>query len=241
MTPYLIFKDINSLDIKELYIQTFPLPEPGIETRQVSKIQVPGRSGSLRLRESGIYGEDTFGDTEVSITILYRGNNIDFISRWLQGDGKLILSNHTDRYLRAHIDNAIPIEKLLVHNFRTFTVTFTCYPYAFLSSGDVPLEWTPTSSTWKTIIMNKYDLSLPNLKIFGQGDIGMRINGVETDFYSVDQYIECDSELQQCYKGSQNLGMNMSGEFPALSHGKNEIEFTGNIQKVILIPRWRTL
>jgi phage-related protein len=35
--------------------------------------------------------------------------------------------------------------------------------------------------------------------------------------------------------------MNMGGEFPVLYPGENVIEFTGNINQVILTPRWRAL
>jgi len=74
-----------------------------------------------------------------------------------------------------------------------------------------------------------------------EGDIGLLINNIETDFYAVDHFIECDSDLQQCYKDNINLGMNMSGNFPILYSGKNVIEFTGNIKQVILTPNWRAL
>ncbi|MCR3760426.1 hypothetical protein KYB31_15720 [Clostridium felsineum] len=236
--PYIIFNNINSLDIDGVVITQLPLPDT--PERRVNKQQVPGRSGDLRIVQSDLYGEDVYESIEKEIKMTYMGDDYDSLKQWLRGTSKLHLSNQKDRYWRASIDNKIPFEKI-IKLIGNCTITFSCFPYAFLTNGDVPLEWTPTSNTWKTIIMNKYDLSLPNLKIFGQGDIGMRINGVETDFYSVDQLIECDSELQQCYKGNKNLGINMSGEFPALYPGENVIEFIGNIQKVIITPRWRTL
>ena len=172
--------------------------------------------------------------------MLCLGTNYELIKKWLKGTGKLVLSNQPDRYFKASIDNSIPLEKIIeaIHNF---TVVFSCFPYGFLKIADKPRVYNPTTTTWETIIMNEYDLSLPHFKIYGQGDIGLLINGVETDFYAVDQLVECDSDLQQCYKGNQNLGMNMSGEFPVLYPGKNVIEFTGNIKQVILTPHWRTL
>lgn len=235
---YIIFNNINSLDIKDIIITELPLFDT--TDRRVTKTQAPGRSGDLRILENDEFGQDVYDSIERNVKMTYLGTNYDLIKRWLRGTNKLFLSNQPDRYFKASIDNVIPFEKI-IKAINNFTVTFSCFPYAYLKTGDVPISYTPTSTTWETIIMNEYDLSLPHLKIFGQGDIGVMINGVETDFYSVDHYIECDSELQQCYKENQNLGMNMSGEFPVLYPGENVIEFTGNINQVILTPRWRTL
>lgn len=233
---YIIFNNINSIDIKDIIITELPTPDS--PARRVTKVQVAGRSGDLRIVESDDNANDVYDSIEKNVKMTYLGTNYDLIKKWLRGTNKLILSNQPDRYFKSSIDNLIPLEKIIqaVHNF---TITFSCFPYAFLKIGDKPIVYNPTIKTWETIIMNEYDLSLPHFKIYGQGDIGVLINGVETDFYSVDEYIECDADLQQCYKGSQNLGMNMSGEFPALNEGKNVIEFTGDITKVILTPHWR--
>lgn len=235
---YIIFNNKNSLDIKGLYINSLPtLDSP---ERRVTKTQVVGRSGDLRVIESDEYGEDVYNSIEKQVQITYVGSNYDLIKNWLKGTSNLILSNQPDRYWKASIDNTIPVE-YIIEQVNTFTITFSCYPYAFLKVGDTPIIYTPTQNTWETIIMNKYNLSMPRLKIYGQGDIGVQINRIETDFYNVDQYIECDSDLQQCYRGTQNMGMNMSGDFPVLYSGENIIEFTGNIKEVQIIPRWRVL
>lgn len=234
---YIIFNNKNSLDIKGLYINSLPtLDSP---ERRVNKQQVVGRSGDLRVIENDEYGNDVYNSIEKQVQLTYLGTNYDLIKKWLRGTSNLTLSNQPDRYWKASIDNTIPVE-YIIEAVNTFTITFSCYPYAFLKTGDTPIIYNPTQNTWETIIMNEYDLSLPHLKIYGQGDIGIMVNGIETDFYSVDDYIEVDSDLQQCYKGTQNMGMNMSGKFPALYPGKNIIEFTGNISKVAIIPRWQT-
>ena len=236
---YFIFNNINSLDVKQLNIIN-TLPQPNSPSRRVTKVNVVGRSGELRIQETDEYGSDVFDSIEKPITVCYTGNDYDLIKKWLRGTSNLILSNQPDRYFRASIDNIIPIEQVS-RRMRNFTITFSCYPYTFLTQGDKSLIFKPMTADWSTIIMNEYELSLPHIKIFGHGDIGIKVNGVETDFYFVDQYIECDSDMQQCYKDKQNMGMNMSGQFPVLYPGKNVIEFTGNIQEVQLTPHWRTL
>lgn len=236
--PYIIFNNINSLDVKGIVVSKLPTPDS--PERRVTKTQVVGRSGDLRILENDEHGQDVYNSLEKQVQITYYGNDYNFIKNWLKGTSFLTLSNEPDRYFRASIDNVIPFEKI-IKAIHTATITFSCYPYAFLSQGDVPLIYNPSTTDWTTIIMNEYNLSLPHLKIYGSGDIGIKINDVETDFYSVDKYIECDTELQQCFKDTQNLGMNMSGEFPVLNEGQNVIEFTGNIKQVELTPKWRVL
>lgn len=236
---YIIFNDINSLDIKGIVISA--LPTPDTPARRITKVQVPGRPGDLRIIQQDDFGRDVYDSIDKDVKLAYFGNQLNVVKSWLRGTGKLILSNQPDRYFKANIDNIIPLEKLMLTMYN-FTITFSCFPYAYLLDGDRPIVYTPTSSgAWETILSNNYDIALPDIEIYGYGDIGVLINGIETDFYSVDEYIKCSSELQQCFKGSQNLGMNMAGPFPALMPGKNSIEFTGNIQKVIITPHWGTI
>jgi len=236
---YIIFNGICSLDIPGLYIEQY-LPSPDIAQRRVTKTPVAGRSGDLRILQS-YNGQDIYESIEKSIGFSYKGDDLDTVKNWLRGDGSLILSNNPDRFWKASIDNTIPIATLLNTNMRNFTVVFSCYPYAFLNIGINPLIYNPNISPWETILMNDYDIALPHFKIIASGDIGILINGVEVDFYSVVDFIEVDSNLQECYNGINNLGMNMSGEFPVLCPGKNIIEFTGAITRVEITPNWRKL
>lgn len=237
---YMIFNGINSLDVKGITLST--MPTPSTPSRRVVRTSIAGRNGDLRILENDITGQDVYDSMEKTVKMFYYGTDYDLIKRWLRGTDKLILSNQPDRYFKASIDNIIPFERLIQQKaVHAFTIAFSYYPYAFLTSGDKPIIYNPTITTWETVLMNDYDVSLPHLRIYARGDIGMTVNGVETDFYSVDGYIEIDSDLQQCYKGAQNLGMNMSGDYPVLVQGENIIQFTGNIQQLVLTPKWRIL
>jgi len=238
---YIIFNGICSLDIPGLYIEQY-LPSPDIAQRRVTKTPVAGRSGDLRILQS-YNGQDIYESIEKSIGFSYKGDDLDTVKNWLRGDGNLILSNTPDRFWKASIDNTIPIAALLNTNMRNFTVVFSCYPYAFLNSGIIPIVYNPdaTFAPWETIIMNDYDIALPHFLIAGSGDVGLLINNVEVDLFSLVDYIEMDSNLQQCYNGINNLGMNMAGDFPILNQGQNIIEFTGAITRVEITPNWRKL
>lgn len=54
-------------------------------------------------------------------------------------------------------------------------------------------------------------------------------------------YVIIDSELQDCYRGVNNLNSQVtfdSNEFPVLEPGENTVEFSSNIQSVEITPRW---
>ena len=59
---------------------------------------------------------------------------------------------------------------------------------------------------------------------------------------NVDEYIEIDSELMNCFKDTVLKNDTVTGEgFPVLKPGENSIACTGNVRRVEVIPRWRCL
>ena len=58
----------------------------------------------------------------------------------------------------------------------------------------------------------------------------------------VDEYIEIDSELMNCFKDTVLKNNAVTGEgFPVLKPGENTIACAGNVRRVEVIPRWRCL
>ena len=80
----------------------------------------------------------------------------------------------------------------------------------------------------------------PYIKITGSGTVVLTIGSVSTTFV-IDGYIECDSLLDLCYKGAENEGDNMTGEFPSIPVGSTAMSWTGTVSKIEIIPRWREL
>lgn len=235
---YIIFKHKNSYDIQGLFIAE--LPAPSSPTPRTSKIVVPGRSGNLRGLELSGNKQVIYDEIEKDVKFAYVGENYDMIKRLFRGSGELVLSNQPDRFFKASIDNVIPFD-MLMKSVHTFTISFSCFPYAYIIEGQKDLVFTPTTTEWGTLINNIYDNSLPLITIYGNGDIGLKINDKEVVFKSVDGFITCDSELMQVYKDGVNLGSNMVGDYPVLEYGMNEIQFTGDISKVTIKPCWRTI
>lgn len=57
----------------------------------------------------------------------------------------------------------------------------------------------------------------------------------------ISSQIFLDSEIQEAYKGTTSQNNHMSGEFPKLLSGMNAISWTGNVTRIVISPRWRTL
>lgn len=56
---------------------------------------------------------------------------------------------------------------------------------------------------------------------------------------NLDEYIEIDSELMNCFKGTALKNDTVKGaEFPVLKSGVCTINCTGNVTRIEVIPRW---
>lgn len=87
----------------------------------------------------------------------------------------------------------------------------------------------------------------PRIKIYGNGDISIFINGRETKFLSVEGVIEIDSDpdVMEVYKEDSGALINLHKKFvrqnfPRLDRGWNEISWKGNVTKIEIEPRWQT-
>ena len=90
MKKYFIFNGKDSRDF-EVYIEEYPpivRPKERIET-----ITVPGRSGTLHMREAeGVYESYTKSFEIIAVNPA----RIDEIKEWLKGAGELIIGNELD-------------------------------------------------------------------------------------------------------------------------------------------------
>ena len=58
----------------------------------------------------------------------------------------------------------------------------------------------------------------------------------------VDETIEIDSELMNCFKDTVLKNDTVTGDgFPMLKPGTTTIACVGNVQRIEVIPRWRCL
>ena len=115
---------------------------------------------------------------------------------------------------------------------------FNCKPFRYSVAGQTKQTLTASG----TISNPESFPSLPYIRITGSGAVTLNIGAKAYSFTSIPTYLEVNSDLMSCYKGS-TLNNNRIGftEFPILQPGGNSISWTGSVTKVEIIPNWRTL
>ena len=157
------------------------------------------------------------------------------ISKWLnsKSEGKLIIGNDPNFYYNARIINAIPINKV-INLFGRFVIQFECEPFVYSLEEEVITITTNTEIENKGITVSK-----PIYKVYGSGAT-LKVNNKEFNIYSINDYIEIDTELMECYKENISMNTNVKGNYTDLwlKEGKNTIEISG-ASKVEITPKWR--
>lgn len=208
---------------------------------KVSQIYIPGRNGALLQSEE--YYENRTVKYEVFVKVKEGDslpNHLRKIKGWLLSDtGYHYLEDSKDPdflFKAAYISG---VDFTIYQNrIARSSLTFTAKPFQYLRSGlhrraivnGVKLK-NPTEFT-----------ALPYFKIYGQGDITLTVNHQSFVFRGVNEYIEMDSEIMNVFKDTLNANQQKEGDgFPTLKVGENGILWSGNITKVEIEPRWRTL
>ena len=222
------------LKIKE--INNYSSPSRALETHVV-----PGRHGELVI-DNGHYNNFRLqitcfldGRPERNGKKLSLAELATELKAWLQegdyGYSPIKLENE-EYYYEGYLENYLDIKELFT-NFAEVLLTFNCKPFRKKDSDDVIVI-----TEKNTVITNNGIDSEPYIKVFGSGDITLSIGEQLIKFVNVEQYIEIDSELMNCYKNGVNQNNRMFGDFPVLKRGDNSVSFTGNVTKIEIRPRW---
>jgi len=185
-------------------------------------ISIPGRSGDI------INPNRRFANIKVTYTVFLARKNIAALAAVLR-DIKGWLYSEPDRYHELTdsydaeyfrygvISGNLDIEEQL-NKVGSFTVTFNCKPYKYSLAGQ------------ETVSADASELTITNPTAFESR--GMMIS-------DLDEYIEIDSELMNCFKGTVLKNDTVKGaEFPVLKPGVCTINCTGNVTRIEVIPRW---
>lgn len=224
--PYFVFKNRKSTNI-DIVIKDEWLP-PTMKARdEVEIVEVPGRDGYLTIYK---HRKEPIIKT-IKCILVNRKNRYE-VRKWLQGKGKLILSNENDVFYLATIINSVVFFEHWNGGYE-FEVEFLCQPHGYLPIGEEVINITKKD----TVLRNPTnEVAKPFMKIYGSGSVDLIINN-NIHKFNIDEYVEVDSELMESYKDT--LPVIFTGEFPKLDSGENKISWDGNISKIEIIPRWR--
>lgn len=210
-----------------LYLENYPsIP---ISNEEYEEEAVEGRSGNL------IINKGTYPDKKIpfTFTILSPNIEIDFdkVYEWLT-------EIEDNRLIFGRIDRCYKVKKVIFGNiqkeFRSigeFDVTFLCEPFA------QDLEKTVHEITSSGFKIN-YNGNAPAdtlIKIYGNGNIQLTVNGETMQINNVTNYVEIDSYvLQVRNQNGTSKDNDTLGDFILLEKGINTISYTGTVTKVII-------
>lgn len=223
-----------------LYISghgTFNSPE-----RDITKVEVPGKSGDL-IFDNGRFKNITI--TYIDSFILQNDLDEFAFAKKMRELASFIKSNpgyhrledtyHPDEYRMASCITSIDPE---VYNLVSgvFDLEFDCKPQRFLKSGEKPVEFTANGQLLNPTTL----ISKPLIRVYGYGTLGVGEETITITQHS-QSYIDIDCDMMNCYCGTVNCNGYVtlsSDEFPVLVPGPNGINFSSNIVKVVITPRW---
>lgn len=232
----------GDIKFKGVSSKAFPLIITAVPTVSHSEIRgnvysVPGRGD--------LYDRSTYRGS-ATITVLMAlvsdDNVVDGVSayqdayrsvrQWLQGTGKLIISDSSDSYYEVQ-RVTINTDARVILNYGNLEVSFTVYPYEFLASGDDIAE------IEDDILTNDCDESMPLYKIEGSGSGILNVNEKAMSF-TVDGTLYIDTRRFFAYDDSgDNMSSSVSGDYEdiLLTSGDNEITITSGFD-LSVYPRW---
>lgn len=238
---YFIYKNRSSEEfgLKIISINDISSPE-----RNIEMLEVKGRNGDLIFDHGNYKNFELKFECDV-IPHLVNKSLIEIAREmkvWLQSDfsyNNLVISYDLDTYYEAVCINQLDIERV-AKDFGYILLKFNCKPYKKLKDNVININKQNTS------IINNYEISYPNIKIFGQGDITLKLNKQEIVLKDVEEHIIIDSDLMNTYKESLmgqfiNQNNKMFSDFPILEKGANEISWVGAVDKIEITPRWAVI
>lgn len=224
---YIIWNDFNTRQ-NNILIEELPVPSKAEEKKEL--ITVNGRNGFLTINYD-CYNSITY---EVQLN-LHEREQIDIVKKIFKGSGTLFLSCCPDVYYKATITSSVDFERVMYQR-RTCIIVFELQPLAYVLNNEKITCYS------QTVITNYYNSKCyPCIRVYGNGSGNLFINNETVTFSEIDEFVELDCELEECYKNNLNCNPKMFGEFPILIEGDNIISFDGSITHVEILPYWRKL
>lgn len=231
---YFIFKGKKSSDFG---IEIAQFPDIIKPERNIQSISIQGRNNNLHIDEN-TYNSYSLNFECIINPFARNTQKIEEIIKWLDGFGDLILSTERDKIYNAVIKNNIPFNDT-IGVFPKFPVIFDVQPL----KKSVNFSNEILEINKKTIINNIGTVeSEPIITIVGNGNITLKINNDNFLIKNVEQKITINSELLEVYKDNINQNNKYNNfTFPKFKIKDNTIDFTGNVEKITIIPNWRWL
>ena len=208
------------------------------------------------------FDEESYDNTEIELSLFTQGDdaseNRERIYH-LFNSGKymdlILYSDPTKVYKVMTIEFPNFESRYFMGESISYQVKLTALPYKHLVLSPLTTLATPS-----TLVNPSLYPSEPRIAIVGSGNITLTIGGRDFIMKGVDGYIIVDSNLEIAYKDLA-LGVNYDLEnnpskpedvinqnskvftrvYPTFSPGVNSVTWVGNVTRVDILPKWRTL
>lgn len=229
-TFYLDGIDANTVGINLQNPIQFTQAVPKYSTQSI-----PGRNGDL------IFETDSYENRTGTAKCFCLQENVELAisasGRFLMGKPgyrRLETSDDPDHFWMVKVKNSPVIDQRL-RMIAPFQIKFDCKPQRFLKSGEYAVEFSSDG-----YLHNIYgQIALPYITMYGSGSGSITIGNCVVDIKSIDGLLHLDSETQNAYNNDGNQNMNINASiFPTLPDGEIRIAFSGDIERIEIIPRW---
>ena len=208
-------------------------------TRKTTVYNVPGRNGAV------IFQDDAWEDVTRSYNVwaaegfdslAEKVNAFEAMLNSMKGYQRLEDSFEPDVFRLAYYSGGNDFTNSMTQ-YGEATITFTCRPERFLTSG----EHIVAVTNGEKLINPTRFTSKPLIHIEGTGTITVAIGG-NTISASVTDYINIDCETMNAYRlAAENKNSDISGSFPKILPGENTVGITGSASLVTVVPRYFTI
>ena len=209
------------------------IPNRYIPTRRFSPQQVAGRNGNVLLVDKAFPNVEQ----EYEVYLSAESSGLPIVARacaeWLMAPtGYATLSDSYEPNItrQAFVMGGFDLENIL-NKFGRCTITFSCKPQKFLSSGTVPVVLSGGGSVTNPTPFE----ARPLVNVTGEGEVV--INGSTIQILESVTNFKIDCETMEADDNSKIYCM----DFPELSGGANTITCSSTITSLIVTPRWWTL
>lgn len=209
----------------------------GAAERDVTVIEIPGRNGPL------IVDNGRYKNTSVTFPCYVRKGfaaNAADIRAWLRsayGYCRLEDDAHPDEYRMARPVGEVVFEPMYTDKEAEINIEFDCLPQRFLKSGE-----TAVTKTANGYITNPtQNEALPLIVVYGSGSGTITVGDYTVEISEIGTSVTLDCEIMRAYNGNAARDNTITGKFPTLVPGRNNIRFDGGVTSVEITPRWWTI
>jgi phage-related protein len=241
MESFFTFAGKRSIDYS-LHIEKFPVIKTAARKR--TTISVAGRNGDLHIDEGA------FENYTQPYECYFHGTNpapelAHAIKAWLCASGASMRLEDTydPQYFRmATFAGPMDVANIL-NQYGRCTINFDCSPQSFLKSGEQKLSFAEPSALWNPTGFP----ANPLIIVYGSGAGTVTVGKQTVTIKEIADQIILDCDLQHAYRQlgeatPENKNRCISAPlFPVLTAGENPVQWTGDIERLEIIPRWWTL